>query len=107
MTEALYAGAAAVFLAACVVYFRGHFRGAGLLGLIYAGLVGTVVARSMGPVGATAALVLLCLAPAIFLGIHIVDARRGIFLLPTIYSIPIAFLCGALLWIIAGLGILF
>jgi hypothetical protein len=33
-----------------------------------------------------------------------VDARKGLFLLPTIYSIPLAFVCGLLLWVVVALG---
>ncbi len=66
-----------------------------------------VVLAAMGPVAAGAALALLAAIPAAYLVVHAVDARRGIFLLPTVYSIPIAFVCALGLWLLTGLALLF
>ena len=50
-------------------------------------------------------LVPLCFLPALFLFVHTVDARTGTFIFPTMYSIPVAYLTGALLLIAAGAGL--
>ncbi len=98
MTLLLHLLSGLVFIACGRVYFHGHFRSAAALGLLDAALSAAVAIRSLPPVAAAAALLLLLVLPLGFVALHAVDARQGIFLLPTIYAIPIAFLAGALLW---------
>jgi len=102
MTPVVYGGATALLAACALAYFRGHFGAAGLLGLGSEGALGFVLARTMSPASAAVTLALLCVVPLALLGLHVIDARRGLFLLPTIYSIPLAFFAAALLWIVAG-----
>jgi len=104
---ALYAGAAALYLLCAVLYYRGHFAPSALVGVLFFGALTPVVLAAMGPVAAGAALALLAAIPAAYLVVHAVDARRGIFLLPTVYSIPIAFVCALALWALTGLALLF
>ncbi|MHC4957979.1 MAG: hypothetical protein ACYTGN_06345 [Planctomycetota bacterium] len=104
---ALYAAAAAAFVASALLYYRAAFAAAALCGLAYLVLVGVVVFNAMGPVGATVTTVLLLVAPNVFLLVHAVDAKKGIFLLPTIYAIPLTFFAGALTLAITGLVLLF
>jgi hypothetical protein len=96
--------AAAAYALSAWIYFRGRFGLAALGGAIYAGLMAPSAMRFLGGPGGVAAFVLLAVAPAVYLAVHAVDARRGLFLLPTIYSIPIAFVCGLLLWLVVALG---
>jgi len=98
-------GAAAYALAA-FAYYRGRFGLAALLGVAFAGLVAPVAVTGLGPVAGAAVLALLAAAPGIYLVVHCVDARRGLFLLPTIYAIPIAFVCALALLLLAGFGLL-
>jgi len=105
MIAALYAAAAVAFFGTAALYFRGLFRTALVGGAVYGGLIARVVWASMGPVPATVSLLLLLLGPAIYVGVHILDARKGLFLLPTIYSIPIAFLAGGALLAVAGVAV--
>jgi hypothetical protein len=104
---ALYAGAAALYLLCAVLYYRGRFGWAALVGALFFVALTPVVLDGMGPVAAGAALGLLAVAPAAYLVVHAVDARRGLFLLPTVYSIPIAFVGALALWALAGLALLF
>jgi hypothetical protein len=103
---ALYAGAAAAFLLSAVLYFRTAFAAAALCGLAYLVLVSIVVVEAMGPVGATVTAVLLLAVPNGLLLVHAYDARKGVFLLPTIYAIPIAFFAGAVTLVVTGLAML-
>ena len=105
MIPALFAGAGLLFIISALSYYHGRFTIAAVLGALYYGALAPAVLDGMGPVGAAAALLLLAVAPATYLGVHMVDARRGLFLLPTIYAIPIAFLTGLLLWAIAGVAL--
>ena len=107
MTPALYAGAGLLFTLSAVSYYQGRFRFAAVVGAAYYGVLTPVVLEGMGPIGAAASLLLLAAAPATYLAVHVVDARRGLFLLPTIYAIPIAFLTALFLWAIAGVVLLF
>ena len=50
-------------------------------------------------------LVPLGIFPALFLTVHAIDARKGYFRLPTVYSIPIAFMLGVVLLFCAGVGV--
>jgi hypothetical protein len=102
MTLALLAGAALLFAAACLAYFHGRFLAASALGAAYWTAAGAVLFRELPPWGAAAALVPLAALPAFLLAVHAVDIRKGIFLLPTVYAIPLAFLAGALLWLVAA-----
>lgn len=102
----LYLAALAAFLLGAVVYYVGWFVFAGLVALVFAVLMGAAVAGAMGPVAAGVLIALFLAGPAVFLGVHAVDARKGIFLLPTIYSIPLAFVCGALMLVVTGLALL-
>ena len=56
--------------------------------------------------GLCVVLALLCVFPALFLLVHVIDLKKGIFYLPTVYSIPIAFLAGAALLVVAAGGLL-
>jgi len=107
MSAALFGAAAVIFAGAAVAYYHGHFVLAGVAGLIYAGVIGAVVVRSVGTAAAVVVLALLAVAPGIFVIVHAYDAKRGHLLLPTVYSIPIAFVAGALLWLVAGVGLAF
>lgn len=104
---AVYTGAGALYLLCAVLYYRGHFGYAALVAALFFGALAPVVLGAMGPIGAAAALVLLALIPAAYVVVHAVDARRGVFLLPTVYSIPIAFVCALGLWALTGLALLF
>jgi hypothetical protein len=104
---ALYAAATVGYGLCALLYFHGHFRSAGVVGGVFAVLMAWLVPLVMGPIAATLVLVFLLGIPAAVLLAHVYDAGRGIFLLPTIYSIPLAFLAGALLWIVTGLVLLF
>ena len=100
-----FAAATALYLLGAILYYRGRFALAGAAGLAYAGVAAWIVAGAMGPVGATVTLALLAVLPVAALVVHIVDVHRGIFLLPTIYAIPLAFACGLVLWLVAGLAL--
>ncbi|MHC4971312.1 MAG: hypothetical protein ACYTG3_03180 [Planctomycetota bacterium] len=101
-----YAAAAALYLVCAVLYFRGHFAWAALAGALFLGALTPVVLAAMGPAAAAAALALLAGVPAAYLVLHAVDARQGLFLLPTVYSIPIAFVASLLLWALTGVALL-
>ena len=101
-----YAAAAALYLTCAVLYFRGHFAWAALAGALFLGALAPVVLAAMGPVAGGVALLALAALPAAYLVVHAVDARCGIFLLPTVYSIPIAFVTSLLLWALTGLALL-
>ena len=103
---AIFLAALATFLLAALLYFRGWFRPAGLVGLAFGVAVSMLVLQGFGPIGGGVLVVLFVLAPAAFLVVHAYDARRGVFLLPTIYSIPLAFACGALLLLLGALALL-
>ncbi len=102
MTGCLWLAAGGVLLAAGWIYFRGAFRLATALALGYWALAGMVVCRSLPPVPAVIVLALLVAIPAALLALHMIDARKGLFLIPTIYAIPLAFLTAILLWLVAG-----
>jgi len=104
---AVHAGAGALYVFSAVLYYRGHFGYAALVAALFFGALTPVVLGAMGPVAAGAALTLLAAIPAAYVVVHAVDARRGIFLLPTVYSIPIAFVCALGLWVLTGLALLF
>jgi len=106
MSALLLLGAAAAYALAAFAYFRGRFGTASLLGLVFLGLVAPVAIGGLGAVAGGIILALLAVAPGVYLVVHCVDARRGLFLLPTIYSIPIAFVCALVLLALAGLGLL-
>lgn len=91
--------AAVAYAASAFIYFRGRFGLAALGGVAFAALMAPAAVGNLGGLGGAAAFALLAVAPGAYLVIHAVDARRGLFLLPTIYSIPIAFVCGLVLWV--------
>lgn len=97
-------GAAVAYALSAWVYFRGRFGLAALGGAVYWALMALAAVSSLGAPGGAVAFGLLGAAPAVYLAVHAVDARKGLFLLPTIYSIPIAFVCGLLLWVVVALG---
>lgn len=101
-----YAAAAVLYLVCAVLYFRGHFAWAALAGALFLGALAPVVLAAMGPLSGGAALFGLAAIPAAYVVVHAVDARYGIFLLPTVYSIPIAFVASLLLWALTGLALL-
>jgi hypothetical protein len=94
--------AAVVYAASAWIYFRGRFGWAALGGAVFAGLMAPTAVANLGGLGGAAAFAVLAVAPAVYLVVHAVDARRGLFLLPTIYSIPIAFVCGLALWVVVA-----
>jgi hypothetical protein len=96
--------AAAAYGLSAWVYFHGRFGAAALLGAIFAALIAPAAVGSLGGIGGVIAFALLAVAPGVYLVVHAVDARRGLFLLPTIYSIPIAFVCGAVLLVAVAAG---
>lgn len=106
MTGALFAGACAAYTAAALLYYAGRFVPAMAAGAAFWGLTGAVVLDAMGPVGAAVSWLLLAAAPAIYLAVHAVDAKRGMFLLPTVYSIPLAFVAGLVLLCVTALALL-
>ncbi len=107
MTLLLHGLSTVLFLACGRVYFHGRFRGAAALAAAHAAVASAVAIRTLPPVAAAATLLLLLALPLGFVALHAVDARQGLFLLPTIYSIPIAFVAGALLWGLLTLVLLF
>lgn len=106
MTAAFLCGAALLFAAAAVAYFFGRFLVAAVLGAGYWGTAGAVLFAEMPVPAAATVVALLAALPAALLVVHAVDIRRGIFLLPTVYSIPLAFVAGLLLWLVAAAGVL-
>ncbi len=102
---ACFAGATAVLAAACAVYFRGRFAASALLGALYAGLMVLPARAGLGTGLGTTLLALLLGLPSLFLLVHVIDLRRGIFLAPTVYAIPCVFIGAAALWVTTGLGL--
>jgi len=96
--------AAAAYALSAWIYFRGRFGLAALGGVAFAALMAPLALRYLGGPGGAVVFALFAVAPAVYLAVHAADARRGLFLLPTIYSIPIAFVCGLLLWVVVALG---
>ncbi len=96
--------AAVAYAASAWIYFRGRFGWAALGGVAFAALMAPAALGHLGGVGGAIAFALLAVAPGVYLLVHAVDARRGLFLLPTIYSIPIAFVCGLVLWVVVASG---
>ena len=92
----------ATFLLACVLYFRTRFLYASLTGIALAGLLGVLLFDTFATVTAVLLTVLLLLIPAGFVIVHAIDARKGIFLLPTIYGIAVAFLGATLCLLITA-----
>ncbi len=107
MSPVLYGLAVVLFLVSSFGYFHGRFGLAYLTGVAYWACAGAVVLREMGALAAWLVLIPLCFLPALFLFVHTVDARTGTFIFPTMYSIPVAYLTGALLLIAAGAGLAF
>lgn len=104
MTGLLLLGAAVAYALSAWIYFRGRFGVAVLLGALFAGLIAPAAVGFLGGVGGAIAFALLVVAPAVYLAVHVVDVRKGLFLLPTIYSIPIAFVCGLVLLLVVAVG---
>ncbi len=96
--------AAVVYAASAWIYFRGRFGWAALGGAVFAGLMAPAAVGNLGGLGGAIAFALLAVAPAVYLVVHVVDAKKGLYLLPTIYSIPIAFVCGLVLWVVVAVG---
>lgn len=90
----------AVFFAASVFYYHARFLFASVCGLTLAVLLGILLAQTFSVVTVVVLGALLLLGPTVFVTVHAVDAHRGIFLLPTVYSIPLAYGCAALCLII-------
>lgn len=103
---AAYLAATAALGLAALLYFRARFGLAALLGVAYGALVAEAARAAMPAALFWGAFGLLCLAPGAFLLVHVADIRRGLFLLPTVYSIPIAFFGAALFWLLAGAALL-
>lgn len=104
MTGFLLLGAAAAYALSAWIYFRGRFGLAALLGALFAGLIAPAAVGFLGGVGGAVAFALLAVAPGAYLAVHVVDVKKGLFLLPTIYSIPIAFVCGLVLLLVVAVG---
>jgi len=102
MASLLWLAAGVALFAAGLAYFRGGFHLAAALGVAYWSLAGAVLWRTLPPPASVPLLVALVAVPAVLLALHAIDARRGLFLVPTIYAIPLAFLTGLLLWIVAA-----
>ncbi len=96
--------AALAYAASAWIYFRGRFGLAAMGGAAYWTLMAFAAARYLGAPGGAVVFALLAVAPGLYLAVHAVDARKGLFLLPTIYSIPIAFVCGLALWFVVAAG---
>ena len=101
-----FLAAALAFLVTAVLYYRGAFWAAGLTGIAFGVLIGRLVFTALGSIAGPVVGVLFLGGPAALLVIHAIDARKGLFLWPTIYAIPLGFLSGALLLGITGLAIL-
>ncbi len=93
--------------------FRIHLarKPAGALGSLVVGIVFgltliSISFRAMNPVVWSLMVTSLAAFPALLLILHAVDLRAGLCLLPTVYSIPFAFLSGALLWLFSGFALL-
>jgi len=102
----LFLAATAALFLACALYFRGRFLLAAVLGIAYAALAFETARPRLPSTLFWTSFLLFCVAPGSFLGLHVVDIRRGIFLLPTIYSIPIAFLGAGFFWALVGVALL-
>jgi len=93
--------AAVAYLVAAVAYFRGLFRLSGAIGVLFWALAAVVVAGETTLFPALLILLVFGLFPAAFLLTHVIDLRKGLFIFPTIYSIPVAFAAGIVLWLAA------
>lgn len=102
-----YAVALALFAAACLVYYSGRLVPALLLEILFLAAISLAAGRLLPPALAWPAIALLALLPGAFLLVHVVDARFGIFLYPTIYSIAIAAIASALFLGVCGVALLF
>ena len=107
MSLALYGLAVVLFLVSSFGYFHGRFGLAYLTGVAFWACSGAVVLREMGGALAWITLIPLLFLPALFLFVHTVDARTGTFIFPTMYSIPVAYLTGAILVVVAAAGLAF
>ena len=81
----------AAILAAAIVYYHGWFWLASLLGLGFAATMVVLLPRELGHTAGWIAIAFLVLFPTLAVAVHAFDAKHGRFLLPTIYSIPLAF----------------
>ncbi len=106
MTAALFVGATLLFGLACLVYYRGLFLIASVVGIVFGLTLISISFRAMNPVVWSLMVTSLAAFPALLLILHAVDLRAGLCLLPTVYSIPFAFLSGALLWLFSGFALL-
>ena len=106
MTAALYLGATLLFGLASFVYYRGLFLVASVVGAAFGYILVSISFPAMHPVVWSLMVTSLVAFPALLLILHTVDLRAGLCLLPTVYSIPFAFLAGALLWLFSGFALL-
>ena len=106
MTAALFLGATLLFGLACLVYYRGRFLIGAVVGIAFAYILILISFEAMHPVVWSLMVTALVAFPALLLILHAVDLRAGLCLLPTVYSIPFAFLAGALLWLFSGFALL-
>jgi len=104
MTGALFGAATLALLAAGWLYFAVRFHAAGGAAVVFYASTAWLAPVLLGPWGGGLALALLAAPWAILLLLHAVDARIGFFNLPSFYAIPLAFLTGALLWIVLAVG---
>jgi len=97
---------AALFALACLVYYRGRFLPALLLEALFLVAVSATARCVMAPAAAWTAIALLSLLPAALLLLHLIDARFGVFLVPTIYSIAVAAIAGPIFLAACALALL-
>jgi len=101
-----YGAIVVVFVATAVLYFRGFLLVAAALGVLFWAATAHLLNSSLGPLWMSLLFIPLGLAPALFLLLHAVDVRTGFCTAPTVYSIPIAFVLGAILVLATGVGVL-
>ena len=88
-------------VAGSVAYHYGYFRLASLLGLGIAAALMVVLPRELGHTPGWIVFAILVLFPTLCVAVHAFDAKRGYFLIPTVYAIQIAFGCAIIDLVIA------
>lgn len=102
MTALWFAGATLMFVVACYVYFRCHFIVAAILALLFVASMLKLSFPASNPILWTLVTVFIVIGPMILLTWHTIDQHFGIFMLPTVYSIPLAIVCSGILWLYCG-----
>ncbi|MEE8106089.1 MAG: hypothetical protein V3T86_11195 [Planctomycetota bacterium] len=106
MTALWFVGATLVLIAAGYLYHHSHFWIAAVLGLTFVGTMLWLSFPVTNPTLWTLFTVVVVIGPMILLAWHTIDQRLGLFLLPTVYSIPLAMICAAFLWLSCGISLL-